>query len=91
MSLETDADRLAMLQAVGEQVTLDGAAVWAVFDNAYAQVLDAVSAQPVLQLRSSDAAAVTRASTVVRGAAGYRVANIEPDGLGMTTLILERA
>lgn len=90
MSLESDADRLALLQAVGEPIVLDGASVWSVFGNAYIESLDVSGSQPVATCRTSDVTAVTRASTVVHAGITYRVAVIQPDGTGMTQLVLER-
>jgi high-affinity K+ transport system ATPase subunit B len=91
MPLESDADRLAMLQALGEEITVGGTAVWAIVDNEYVEALSVTGTQPVATCRSSDVTGVTRATTVVRGGVTYRVANIEPDGTGMTLLRLERS
>lgn len=90
MALETDADRLALLKAVGEQILIDGVSVWAVFRNAYFESLEVSGSQPVASCRSSDVSAVTRSSIVVSNGITYRVAVIEPDGTGMTLLRLER-
>ena len=90
MPVETDAERLALLQHLGEQIAVAGVSVWAVFDNAYAEALGLAGTQPVAACRSTDVAAVTTASTVVRGATTYRVVGIEPDGTGMTLLVLQR-
>src|SRR6056297_545069 len=35
MSIESDADRLAMLKALGEQVEYEGKTVWAIFEKPY--------------------------------------------------------
>lgn len=91
MPLETDADRLAMLQALGELITVGVAQVWAIVDNEYVEALGVAGTQPVATCRSTDVTAVTRATSVVRGGVTYRVANIESDGTGMTALRLERS
>lgn len=91
MSVETDADRLGMLQAVGEQITIDGVSVWAIFGNAYIESFEATGTRPVAECRSTDVAAVTTSSAVVYGGVTYRVAVVQPDGSGMTQLILERS
>jgi TusA-related sulfurtransferase len=91
MPLETDADRLASLQAVGEQVTVAGATVWALWAAPAIEALGAMSTGQVLQLRTTDAAGVTTATQVVRNGVTYRVANIEADGTGYTRLNLQRA
>lgn len=79
-----------MLQGLGEIITVGAAQVWAVANNDYSEALGASGTQPVALCRSADVAAVTRNSTVVRGGVTYRVANIEPDGTGMTLLRMER-
>jgi hypothetical protein len=90
--LESDTDRLAYLQAVGEPVTINGQPVWAVADNAYVNVLDlAAGTRPQLIARSSDVAAVVTGAGVVMQGTAYNVAEIQPDGTGMTTLILTKA
>jgi hypothetical protein len=90
--LETDRDRLAYLTAFGEQVTINGQPVWAVADNAYVNVLDlAAGTRPQLIARSSDVAAVVTGAGVVMQGTAYSVAEIQPDGTGMTTLILTKS
>lgn len=91
MSFETDADRLGILQAVGEQITFDGAQIWAVFRNAYIETVEISGTRPTAECRTSDVASATSASVVVAGGVNYRVAVIQPDGTGMTLLVLERS
>jgi hypothetical protein len=91
MTLETDADRLAMLQAVGEQVTLAGASVWALWSSPYAETLGVSTRAPAVLVREIDAAGVSQSSQLVRAGITYRVAAVEPDGTGMVTLQLIRA
>lgn len=89
--LESDADRLAYLQALGEQITVNGQSLWAVADNAYVDVLDlAAGTRPQAIVRSSDVPAIAPGQTVVMQGTQYSVAEIQPDGTGMTTLILRK-
>lgn len=91
MTFETDADRLAILNGCGaEDVTLNGAAVRAIFDNAYAETFDAAGTRPQLTCRSSDAAAVTVGHIAVVRGSNYVVRNLIPDGTGISVLVLER-
>lgn len=96
MTFESDADRLAMIQAVGEQLdTGKPTRMWAIFDEAYlARDLDrftVANREPVLMCRTADVVAhelvkqskVTRADRSV-----YFVKDFEPDGMGMTLLRL---
>ena len=75
----------------GQDVVLGGATTRAIFDNAYERAFDGIATkQPMLQLPSAAAAAVTQASTAVVGGVTYRVRDIQPDGTGWTLLLLER-
>jgi hypothetical protein len=71
-------------------VSIDGASVNAIFDNAYIEAggLGVVGLQPILTCRSSDVAAVEVGDAVVVSITGYAVVRIEPDGTGITTLYL---
>jgi hypothetical protein len=91
MSLESDADRLAYLQAVGEQISVNGQTLWAVPDNAYVDVLDlAAGTRPQAIVRTADVPNIAPGQTVVMQGTQYSVAEIQPDGTGMTTLILQK-
>ena len=71
--------------------TLDGAAVSGIFDNAYAEAFDMATRAPMFTLPSASAAAATQASVLVVGGVSYRVTSVQPDGTGVTTLMLERS
>lgn len=90
---ESDADRLAMLQAVGaETVLVDNVSVTAVFVDAHTPVslgehfID--SDEPQILGRTSDLKSATSSSVVQRGAKAYGIDSIQPDGTGMTTIRL---
>lgn len=70
--------------------TLDGASVRGIFDNQYVDVLGLASRQPMFTLPTADAAAATQASVLIVEGVTYRVRSIEPDGTGVTVLMLER-
>lgn len=74
----------------GEDVVLAGATVRAIFDNGYANAFDVVAGSvPKLTLAEADLGAAVRDSAVtVRGIA-YTIADIQKDGTGMATLLLE--
>ena len=74
---------------------LDGVAVAGILSAGYSQVLAGIAtARPHLVVDSAVAAAVTQASGCVAdaayGGAPYRVSSPEPDGTGLTRLVLER-
>mgnify|MGYP001403029669 CR=1 FL=1 len=70
--------------------TLDGASVSGIFDNQYIDTLGIASRQPMFTLPTADAAAATTSSVLVVEGVTYRVRSIEPDGTGVTMLMLER-
>lgn len=95
--IESDADRLALIQAVGEQFdTGKPARMWAIFDEAYLESdLDrftVANREPMLTCRTSDVAAheLVKQSKVTRVSDGseYYVKDFEPDGTGMTVVRL---
>ena len=84
-----------MILALGGQtVTGIGGSFAAIFDNGYAGNLgDPVveGTNPTLAARTSDLANVDKGDTVTVASTSYKVARLEPDGTGMTTVILKRA
>ena len=90
--IETEEDRLAILQVLGEDCTVGTSTIRALFENDYARVAGVYeSSNPILSCRSIDIVNVTRGTSVLAGGQTYRVRSIEPDGTGMTVLQLERA
>lgn len=95
---ESDADRLAMIQAVGEQFdTGKPTKLWAIFDSAFlAEVLQRQTVsgdQPMFLCRTSDVQAheLIKKSPVTRVSDGeqFIVKDLEPDGTGMTLVHLQ--
>ena len=74
--------------------TLNGAAVQAIFDNGYAQgqvgLAGMASAQPSLMLPTASVPASPVSMAAVVGGVTYTVVAHEPDGTGVSTLLLER-
>lgn len=85
----------AVLAAFGQQVTLNGVAVQADFFNGYALgnvgLTGMATEQPMLTLQTSLVPASPVGMAVVAGGASYLVAAHEPDGYGMSRLVLELA
>lgn len=90
MTIETDADRLAMLED-WDTLTAPGGDITCVFDDAYVDVLEVASHSPAAHCLSSDVTAKSVATgvTVTVNSVNYTVRNIQPDGTGMSVLILE--
>lgn len=94
--METDADRLASIKGLGGQlVYISGEPIWAIFDNAFIDLLSdpgIESRAPGLTCRTFDAERVGAAkdSDVSVGTELYRVKRLDPDGTGMTNVVLKR-
>ena len=89
MTLESDADRLLMLEALGEAVTVGGVTVNGIFDHEYAEVQGIEARRPVLLVRSSDAVGLGHNDQATAQGVNFLVKNIQIHGNGMTTLVLE--
>ena len=94
---ESDADRLESLRAVGaETVEFDGGKFDGVFDLAYIEI-DAMdtsvdSRQPLLVARTSDVERIPKGAILsLRGNKRFRIVRHEPDGVGISRLILAEA
>jgi hypothetical protein len=71
--------------------TLDWVPVKGIFDAAYAQAFDGIATTATaFTMASADCHGATHASVLIIGAKSYRVRNIQPDGTGLTVLLLER-
>lgn len=97
---ETDADRLSMLTALGEQVTYTPSggvakSVYGIFTAPYQAVNPATaqveSTDPQCVCRTSDLTGTVRGGTIVRGGTTYNILSAQPDGEGMTNLVLGEA
>ncbi len=74
-------------------VTVAGAEVAVIFDNGYQAAVNgfAESAAPSITGRTSDLSRLVQGSAVTVSAVAYKVAQVHPDGTGISTLILEKA
>ena len=85
------ADMPVFFSDFGVAATLDGGAVRGVFDSEYMQAFDGMAGTTsMFRLPSTSAASATTSSVLVVGAASYRVRSVQPDGTGVTVLMLER-
>lgn len=93
--LESDADRLEMIKSLdGQLVTPSvGANFWAVFDAEYVSILGdppVESVSPALQCRTSDVSSrqIIKGTQIIVGVVSYSVHRHQPDGTGMSLLLL---
>lgn len=96
MAVETADDRAALLADYGVTVTkADTTTFTAIFDETFIEVdptgaTRAVeSSDPQIMARTADVSALVHGSLLTISGSSYKVIGIEPDGTGITTLILE--
>ncbi|MEN9438321.1 MAG: hypothetical protein RIR09_2976 [Pseudomonadota bacterium] len=81
--------------STGEVITVGGSVVDAIFDNGNTLgnvgIMGMASTQPVLNLASADVPSNPVGAAVLVGSASYLVAAHEPDGTGISRLLLESA
>jgi hypothetical protein len=80
----------AYLIDFGIALTLNAVSVRGIFDNGFSNQFSVDGVQPTLMVKSTDAASTVRGHAVVIDTVSYTVQGIEPDGTGMTRLILEK-
>lgn len=74
----------------GVDATLDGTAVRGILDSEYMQAFGGIAGSATaFMLPSTAAAAATNTSVLVASGTTYRVRSVQPDGTGVTTLLLE--
>ena len=73
----------------GVTATLGGVAVTGIYDDAYADALGISGSGPSLLLPATSAASASLGASCVVGAISYTVSGIQPDGTGMTRLMLQ--
>lgn len=73
-----------------DAVLASGATVRGIFDAESIDVLDASGSGPKFLGKTADIGQLTYGSSLLLGAVLYTVRKNEPDGTGMTRLILER-
>lgn len=98
MAVETDTDRSAFLADFGQAITIaDGSPTetfTAIFDNAYitaefGAAVGVASREPVLLARTTDVSSLANDTSLTIGGVSYLLKRQEPDGTGISTLILE--
>jgi hypothetical protein len=96
MSIESDSDRLDIVRTLAgittDEVTVrhPSGSFAAIFDRPSALTPDGSieTRQPVLVARSIDVVGLAKDTPLLIGNDEYRIKRLEPDGTGMTTIIL---
>jgi len=88
--IESETDRQVFLEVFGEDVIVDGTTIRGIFDYAYAETLDVSAREPMVMVSSADVVGVSHGTPVVVPSISFSgtVKVVEPDGVGMTTLML---
>jgi hypothetical protein len=91
--MESESDRLASIKALGGQlVSHSGGAFWAIYDKAFSLSVDGSieSTSPALTARTSDVKPLEKDVVLRVGDEDLRIKRHEPDGTGMSLVILKR-
>lgn len=89
---QDSAASVAILSALANTTATFGATTFdVVFDNAFADPLGIASSQPSCLADDADVTGVSQGSSLTVNATSYTVRELQPDGLGLTRLILEAA
>ena len=93
MSVETAADRTALLADYGTTVTkADASTFTGIFDNDFLAVdvdeSEVESSEPTLLARTADVSGLAHGDSLTISAVSYTVRGIQPDGTGMTQIML---
>lgn len=81
----------AFMADFGIAATVGGASVRGIFDDAYLDPLGMSGSQPALVCASVDVSAAAQGTAVVVNTINYTVGSIQPDGTGITRLLLQEA
>ena len=94
-ALETRVNRAVLSRLANTDATVNAVAVSGIFDNGYALgnagMLGMATSQPSLTIATTDVPATPVGAAVVVNATSYLVAAHEPDGTGLSRLLLESA
>lgn len=93
MAIESEADRLAFFDVADDGVaaSINAATIYGIFDDDHIEIGDISTTGPQFLCRTSDAtaASVARGNTITINSVSRTVRDIQPDGTGLTLLILE--
>ena len=85
----TDLDNIMNADEFGIAAVVDGDAVTGIFDNNYVEIEGVSGTYPVLTCKTSDVSGAAQGDVVTVNSTSYRIASVQPDGTGVTQLVLE--
>lgn len=90
-ALESRVNAVTLAKLANVTATVGAATVSGIFDAAYVSPFDlAAGSRPVLHCATADVAGYGFGTAVVVNGVNYTVAEAQPDGAGMTLLLLEK-
>ena len=75
----------------GSDVVIGAATVRGIFDDAYQDALGMGSSGPVLLCAAADVTSVTHGTALSIGGVGYTIVSKQPDGTGISRLVLQES
>lgn len=94
MTVETSLDRLIFLNDFGEDINIGARTIKGIFDNPHSDVsaggeVSFSMQESFIQVRSEDVTSIGQGSIITIRGSSYAVIDIQPDGTGMTMIMLE--
>jgi len=90
MAVESDDDRAAILADFGEPIIIGSLTITAIFDDGYEDALGTWVTTPVLTARTMDVTSYARGTALTIAGVSYTIAEQQPDGQGISQVILQR-
>ncbi len=90
MAVETDNDRADVLSDFGVTVIIGALSITAIFDDGYEDALGSWVTIPILTARTIDVSGYSRGTSLTISGVAYTIEEQQPDGQGMSQVILQR-
>lgn len=90
-AIETATASSAVAALANVDATIGGATVRGIFDDAYQDLLGISGSSPAMLCASADVSAVAQGAAVTINSVAYTVSSVQPDGAGMTRLLLSES
>lgn len=90
-ALQSRVNAAVVAKVATDAATLGGVAVTGKFGDAYVEQFGVAGSSPMFTLSDAEAAGAQQGSVLVHGGVNYTVGSIQPDGSGMTRLLLQEA
>lgn len=90
-ALQSRTNAAVAAKLLTDAATLNGVAVTGKFGDAYVEQFGVAGSSPMFTLEDASAVGAQQGFSLVHGGVSYTVAGIQPDGSGMTRLLLQEA